>query len=152
MSKTIYVLSGPNLNLLGQREPTLYGHETLADVEAACLAVCTGAGLELFFRQTNIEHEMIQWLQDARLRAAGVVINPAGFSYHSVAVLDALRMFEGPCVEVHITNLHRREAEWRANSIMSSAVTGTITGLGVNGYQLAIQHVASVLKARSAKK
>lgn len=145
----VYVLNGPNLNLLGQREPEIYGRDTLADVEARCRAIAEREGFELVFRQTNNEHEMVDWIQAAR-KSAGVVINPAGFSYNSVPVLDALKMCEGPVVEVHISNIHKRaetEARWRAESIMSPAATGVIAGLGVAGYELAVEYVARRLKA-----
>ncbi|PSJ42013.1 3-dehydroquinate dehydratase [Sphingomonas deserti] len=140
--RTVHVLNGPNLDLLGQREPEIYGHATLADVERDCRAEAESHGLELLFRQTNAEHEMIAWLHEARTGAAGIVINPAGFTYHAVPVLDALRMCECPIVEVHISNIHRREAAWRAHSIMTASVTGMITGLGVDGYRLAVRHLA----------
>src|SRR5688500_7609060 len=142
LSRTVFVLNGPNLEFLGVREPEIYGHATLADVERECRAEAERGGLDLVFRQTNIEHEMIAWLHEARVGAAGIVINPAAFSYHSVPVLDALRMCDCPIVEVHISNIHRREAEWRAKSIMTASVTGMITGLGVNGYALAVRHIA----------
>jgi 3-dehydroquinate dehydratase II len=140
----VYVLNGPNLNLLGQREPHLYGSSTLADVEAMVRPVAERAGLELVFRQTNREYQMVDWIQEART-SAGLVINPAGFSYHSVPVLDALKMCECPVVEVHISNIYKRaetEASWRADSIMSAAATGVIAGLGVNGYVLALEFIA----------
>jgi 3-dehydroquinate dehydratase-2 len=107
--------------------------------------------LDLVFRQTNAEHQMVDWLQEARLDA-GIVINPAGFTYHAVPVLDALRMCEGLIVEVHISNIHRREAQWRSKSIMTAAVTGIISGLGVHGYPLAVEHIAYRLENRSASK
>jgi 3-dehydroquinate dehydratase-2 len=141
LADTVFVLSGPNLDLLGQREPEIYGHDTLADVERNCLAEARAHGLDLVFRQTNAEHEMIAWIHEARVGAAGLVINPAAFSYHAVPVLDALAMCDCPIVEVHISNIHRRE-EWRAKSIMTQAVTGMITGLGVDGYTLAVRHIA----------
>jgi 3-dehydroquinate dehydratase II len=142
MSRSIHVLSGPNLNLLGLREPEIYGRATLADVEALCAGAAGRHGLELVFRQTNREYEMVDWIQEAR-QSAGVVINPAGLSYNSVPVLDALKMCECPVVEVHISNIHKRvtEAAWRADSIMSAAATGVIAGLGVRGYALAIDFI-----------
>jgi 3-dehydroquinate dehydratase-2 len=149
MPRTIHVLNGPNLNLLGQREPQVYGSTTLAELEAMCREAAGRHGLELVFRQTNREYEMVDWLQEART-AAGVVINPAGFSYHSVPVLDALKMCEGPVLEVHISNVHKRgqtEAAWRAESLMSAAATGVIAGLGVKGYVLAIDWLGETLKA-----
>lgn len=149
MPRNIHVLNGPNLNLLGQREPQVYGATTLAELEAMCRAAAERHGLALVFRQTNREYEMVDWIQEART-AAGVVINPAGFSYHSVPVLDALKMCEGPVVEVHISNIHKRaqtEAAWRAESLMSAAATGVIAGLGVQGYVLAIDFLGQALKA-----
>jgi 3-dehydroquinate dehydratase II len=144
MSRSIHVLSGPNLNLLGLREPEIYGRATLADVEALCAAAAGRHGLDLVFRQTNREYEMVDWIQEAR-QSAGVVINPAGLSYNSVPVLDALKMCECPVVEVHISNIHKRvtEAAWRADSIMSAAATGVIAGLGVKGYALAIDFIGA---------
>lgn len=138
----IHVLNGPNLNLLGEREPEIYGRDTLADVEAMCRKAADAAGLELDFRQTNAEHEMVDWIQAARKGAAGIVINPAAFSYAAYPVLDALKLCDCPVIEVHISNIHRREAEWRSKSIMTQVATGIISGLGVNGYVLAIQQIA----------
>lgn len=140
MADVVYLLNGPNLNLLGQREPEIYGSATLADVEARCLSVAERYGFELICRQTNREYEMVDWLQEAR-QAAGIVINPAAFSYHSVPILDALKMCECPIIEVHISNIHRRE-EWRSRTLLSSAVTGTISGLGIAGYELALDYLA----------
>ncbi len=143
MAGPVYILSGPNLNLLGQREPEIYGSETLADVERACRTAAVRCSLAIEFRQTNREYEMVEWIQEARM-SAGIVINPAGFSYNSVPVLDALKMCVCPVVEVHISNVHKRarEAAWRADSIMTAAATGMITGLGTHGYVLALEHIA----------
>lgn len=138
----LFVLNGPNLDLLGQREPEIYGRDTLADVERACLAEAAAAGLPLRFHQTNAEHEMIGWLHEARIGAAGIVINPAAFSYAGYPILDALKMCDCPIVEVHISNIHARDEEWRAKSLFSRAATGLITGLGTHGYALAIRHIA----------
>ncbi len=140
MSSRIYVLNGPNLDLLGEREPQIYGTQSLADVEKLCLSVAQRYGAQLLFRQTNAEHEMIAWLHEAR-RAAGIVINPAGFAYHAVAVLDALRACECPIIEVHISNLYRREEHWRQHSLSAAAATGVITGLGIEGYRLALEYL-----------
>lgn len=151
MSSVVYLLNGPNLNLLGQREPHIYGSTTLADVAAMCRPVAERHGFELVFRQTNREYEMVDWLQEART-SAGVVINPAGFSYNSVPVLDALKMCQCPIVEVHISNIHKRaetEAHWRADSIMSPAATGMISGLGVDGYVLALDYIGRRLNAKN---
>lgn len=148
MSSRVHLLNGPNMNLLGLREPHLYGHQTLADVEAACRALAARHGLELICRQTNAEHEMIGWLHEART-SGGIIINPAAFCYHSVPILDALKACECPIIEVHITNLYRREEPWRRHSILAAAATGVICGLGVDGYRLAIEHLLQ-LRAHSA--
>jgi 3-dehydroquinate dehydratase-2 len=153
MSERVYLLNGPNLELLGEREPHLYGHSSLADVEALCRGAATSLGLELVCHQTNAEHEMIGWLHEAR-RSAGIVINPAAFCYHSVPILDALRLCECPVVEVHISNIYRRDETWRAQSILAAACSGVITGLGIDGYRLAIEYLgrraASAQAAASA--
>jgi 3-dehydroquinate dehydratase-2 len=146
-AQKIYVLNGPNLNLLGTREPEVYGCATLADVAEACRIEAEEAGFALEFRQTNAEHEMVDWLHEARTEAGGVAINPAAFSYAGYAILDALKMLACPVVEVHISNIHRREAEWRAKSILTQVVTGIVSGLGVRGYPLAVRHIAQSLAA-----
>ena len=152
MANTVHVLNGPNLNLLGEREPHIYGSDTLADVEALCRAVTDRLGWNLVFRQTNAEHEMIDWLHATRRGAAiGVVINPAAFCYNSVPVLDALKTCDCPIVEVHISNIHRREAEWRAHTITANAATGMISGLGIHGYPLAIEFLARRIAAEQKK-
>ncbi|MGO1467488.1 MAG: type II 3-dehydroquinate dehydratase [Microbacterium gubbeenense] len=138
MTRSIYVLNGPNLDMLGQREPELYGTTTLADIEKDCLEVASGLGYELRFLQSNAEHEIIDWLHDAYREAAAVVINPAGLSFGSVPVLDALRMLSVPIVEVHLTNIHGRDEAHR-HSLMSPVVTTVIAGAGPFGYQLAIR-------------
>ncbi|MFM6932918.1 MAG: type II 3-dehydroquinate dehydratase [Novosphingobium sp.] len=142
MGGTILVLNGPNLNLLGEREPEIYGRDTLADVEALCRAEAGPLGFQIDFRQTNAEHDMVDWIQAGRKGLAGIVINPAAFTYAAYPVLDALKLVDCPVVEVHISNIHRREAEWRSQSIMTQVVTGIISGLGVNGYPLAVRHIA----------
>ncbi|HEY7929391.1 MAG TPA: type II 3-dehydroquinate dehydratase [Steroidobacteraceae bacterium] len=136
----IFVLNGPNLDLLGEREPQVYGTSTLADVEALCRSTLSGQPFELVFRQTAAEHEMVGWLHEAR-HSAGIVINGAGFSYHSVPVLDALLACECTIVEVHISNLYRRSEPWRTRSILATAARGVITGLGVEGYRLALEYL-----------
>jgi 3-dehydroquinate dehydratase II len=141
MTRAVYLLNGPNMNLLGEREPEIYGRFTLADIEATCRTVTDPHGLELIAHQTNAEHEMIQWLHEAR-EAAGIVINPAAFCYHSVPILDALKMCTGPIIEVHISNIYRRE-DWRSKSILAAASTGVITGLGIEGYRLAMEYLVS---------
>jgi 3-dehydroquinate dehydratase-2 len=147
MPKTLHILNGPNLDRLGEREPEIYGRATLADIEAMCREAATLHGLDLVFRQTHREYEMIDWLHEAARDAAGVAINPAAFSYHSVAVLDAIKMLTCPVVEVHISNIHRRDEAWRADSLLTPAVTGIISGLGVAGYRLAIEFLAGRLGA-----
>ena len=139
MSGTILILNGPNLNLLGEREPEIYGHDTLADAEALCRAAASG--YEIDFRQTNDETEMVEWLQAGRKGLAGIVINPAAFTYAAYPVLDAIKLADCPVIEVHISNIHRREAEWRSKSIITQVVTGIISGLGINGYALAVQQI-----------
>lgn len=150
MSQTIYVLNGPNLNLLGVREPAIYGHQTLADLEAVCRKACDGHGLELSFHQSNFEGEIVETLQQARTSAAGVIINPAAFCYYSVAIIDALRMVECPVIEVHISHIHGREPEWRSKTITAAACDAMISGAGLHGYALAIDHLAHRLKAKQA--
>ena len=145
MAGTVLVLNGPNLNLLGVREPEIYGKETLADIKQRCVERAKGHGLELDFRQSNSEAQLIDWLHEARNTMAGVVINPAGLSFHSIPLLDALKMFDGPKVEVHISNIHKREPMYQ-KSIMSQGVTGVIAGLGGLGYALAVDAVAAMAK------
>lgn len=144
MPAVVHVLNGPNLNLLGTREPEIYGSTTLPDVEALCRAEAATHGLELSFFQTNAEHQMVDRIQAARVGAAGIVINPAAFSYAGYPILDALKACDCPIVEVHISNIHRRDEAWRANSIMTAVSTGIISGLGVQGYTLAIRYIAGL--------
>jgi 3-dehydroquinate dehydratase-2 len=144
MTRAVYLLNGPNLDLLGEREPDIYGRFTLADIEAMCRAMTDQHGVELIAHQTNAEHEMIRWLHEAR-DAAGIVINPAAFCYHSVPILDALKMCAGPIIEVHISNIYRRE-DWRSKSILATASTGVITGLGIEGYRLAMEYVLAAIR------
>ena len=144
MAGTILVLNGPNLNLLGTREPEVYGTATLADAEALCRAEAAGHAID--FRQTNAEHEMVEWIQQGRTGLAGIVINPAAFSYAGYPVLDALKLVECPVVEVHISNIHRREEAWRKDTIMTAAVTGVISGLGIAGYGLAVRYIAGLAR------
>jgi 3-dehydroquinate dehydratase-2 len=144
MSRTVYLLNGPNLNLLGSREPHIYGTETLADVEGACRALASELKLTLEFRQSNAEHELINWIQEARGRAAGLIINPAALTHTSIALLDALGACDFPIFEVHISNIHRREA-FRHHSYVSKAATGVIAGLGTQGYLFALQRVARLI-------
>ena len=143
-SRVVYVLNGPNLNLLGKREPAIYGHETLADVENDCRRVVTDLGLELEFRQTNAESQLIDWIHEARERAGGIVINPAAFTHTSVAILDALQTCEFPIIEVHISNVHKREP-FRHHSYVSMVAAAVIAGCGTQGYQFALQRLARLL-------
>src|SRR5208283_2008892 len=144
MSQIVAVLNGPNLNLLGKRQPEIYGRETLADVEADCRRVGAGLGLEIEFRQSNREYEIIDWIHDARGHAAGIVINPAAFSHTSVAILDALHAFEGPIIEVHVSNVHKRE-DFRRHSYVSGVASGVIVGCGTQGYTLALRRIATLV-------
>jgi shikimate dehydrogenase len=144
MRPIVYVLNGPNLNLLGTRQPEIYGRETLADVEAECRRIGADLGLEIEFRQTNAEFQLIDWIHESRKRAAGIVINPAALTHTSVAVLDALNTCEFPILEVHITNIHKRE-EFRHHSFVSRVAAGVICGFGTQGYFLAIQHLARLI-------
>jgi 3-dehydroquinate dehydratase-2 len=148
MAKTIYVLNGPNLNLLGTREPHIYGRSTLADVEKLCRTAAERHGFALVFRQSNHEGQIIDWINEARAeKAAGLIINPAGHTTTSVAILDALLAMEAPVVEVHITNIHARE-EFRRHSYVSRAARAVVCGFGINGYALAIAGLASLLGAK----
>ncbi len=144
MSRIVVVLNGPNLNLLGEREPEIYGRETLADVEADCRRVGAELGLEIEFHQSNREYEIIDWIHGARERAAGIVINPAAFTHTSVAVRDALHAFEGPIIEVHISNVHKRE-DFRHHSYVSGVASGIIVGCGTEGYTLALMRIATLI-------
>ena len=144
MSQRIDILNGPNLNLLGVREPEIYGHQTLADIEELCRRAGAERGLETLFRQSNHEGQIIDWIHEARAASAAIIINPAGFTSTSIAILDALKTFEGPIVEVHLSNIHRREA-YRHHSYVSLAATGVICGLGAHGYVLALEAVADLI-------
>ena len=143
----IAVLNGPNLNMLGLRQPHLYGSATLDDVEQLCAEAAEALGLAIDFRQTNGEGELISWVQECRDRAAAIVINPGGYSHTSIALMDALLASECPVVEVHVTNIHRRE-EFRHQSFVSKAAVGVICGLGIRGYALALTAVADLLAER----
>jgi 3-dehydroquinate dehydratase II len=138
MLHRILILNGPNLNLLGQREPGIYGRTTLAEIEAMCRAV---AGVHpLVFRQSNFEGELVGWIHEATDDGAGIVINPAALSFTSIAILDALKMFSGPIVELHISNIHRREAIYH-KSLVSTVATAVIAGLGARGYPVAVRAI-----------
>jgi 3-dehydroquinate dehydratase-2 len=141
----IAVLNGPNMNMLGLRQPKLYGAATLDDVEALCAERAEQLDLAIDFRQTNAEGELVSWVQECRGRARGIVINPAGFTTTSVALMDALLAVDLPAIEVHITNIHRRE-EFRQHSYVSKAALGVICGLGIGGYALALQAMAEHLE------
>ena len=140
MSRLVYILNGPNLNLLGLRQPAIYGHETLADVERDCLALAADLGLTVRFHQSNREYELIDWIHQARGEAGGIAINPAAFTHTSVAILDALNAFDGPVIEVHISNVHRRES-FRHHSFVSGRADGVIAGCGTQGYLLALRRL-----------
>jgi 3-dehydroquinate dehydratase-2 len=136
MTKPIYVLNGPNLNRLGTREPEIYGRTTLAEVEAMCREAVPGQAIE--FRQSNREYEIIEWVHEAIDRGAGIVINPAAFTFTSMAIMDALKMFPGPIIELHISNIHRREPIYH-KSLMSPVATAVVVGLGTKGYVIAVR-------------
>ncbi|SAL45977.1 3-dehydroquinate dehydratase [Caballeronia peredens] len=145
MKPLIYVLNGSNLNMLGKREPHLYGTTTLAQVQSRTESLADELGLHCEFRQTNHEGVMVDWLQEAFEKDAAVVINPAGFSFSSIPVLDAIKLIKKPVIEVHITNIHQRDEQYR-HSLVSLAARGVICGLGVQGYALAVRAVAEMLR------
>ena len=148
MAKTVYVLNGPNLNLLGSREPEIYGRATLADVEKLCRATAKQHSLAVEFRQSNHEGEIIDWIQEARAKkAAGLVINPAGYGHTSVAILDALAALEVPVIEVHISNIHARES-FRRRTYVSQVARAVLCGFGIHGYALAIDGLAVLIDAK----
>ena len=146
---TVLVLNGPNLNLLGEREPHIYGHTTLAQIEERCKAVGKRLGLEVELRQSNHEGQLVDWIHEARKTMSGIVFNPAAFSFTSVAILDALKASQLPIVEVHISNIHRREAIYH-KSYVSLAATGVICGLGPFGYEAAVSFLAEHLGIQRA--
>jgi 3-dehydroquinate dehydratase-2 len=151
MAKTIYVLNGSNLNLLGTREPKIYGRSTLKDVEALCRKTAAEHKLAVEFRQSNHEGDIVNWIQEAGAKkAAGILLNPAGFTTTSVSIHDALKAVSVPAIEVHITNIHARE-RWRHNSYVSLVATGVICGLGIQGYALAIQALARMAGAKAKR-
>jgi 3-dehydroquinate dehydratase-2 len=143
--RLIAVLNGPNMNMLGLRQPHLYGSATLDDVESLCAETAEELGLGIDFRQTNGEGELVSWVQECRGRAAGIVINPAGYTNTSIALMDALLASELPVVEVHVTNIHRRE-EFRHVSFVSKVAVGVICGLGIRGYAHALRAMADILE------
>lgn len=141
--KPIYVMNGPNLNLLGLRQPEIYGHETLADVLGQMAALAADLGLSVQGMQSNHEGQLVDWIHEARLQAAGIIINPGAYSHTSVAIFDALNTFDGPVLEVHISNIHKREA-FRHHSYVSARAEGVIAGFGTEGYLLALRRMASL--------
>jgi 3-dehydroquinate dehydratase II len=149
MSRAVYVLNGPNLNLLGKRQSHIYGHETLADVERDCRALAAELGLDLHFHQSNREYEIIDWIHEAREIAGGIAINPAAFTHTSVAILDALNTFDAPVIEVHISNVHKRE-EFRHHSFVSGRADGVIAGFGTQGYLLALRRIAKLIDDKTS--
>ena len=142
MTKPIFVINGPNLNRLGKREPEIYGTTTLAEIEAMCRNAAGDRSIR--FHQSNAEHEIIGWIHDAIDDGAGIVINPAAFTFTSIAILDALKMFPGPIIELHISNIHRREAYYH-NSYVSKIATAVIAGLGPKGYTVAVTSMNDLL-------
>lgn len=144
MPSTIMILNGPNLNLLGTREPEIYGSETLADVEARCQQRAQSLGLAVDFRQSNFEGQLVEWIHEARQSAKGIIINAAAYTHTSVALLDALNTCEMPIIEVHLSNIHQRES-FRHKSYIARAADGMICGLGSLGYELALEAVSKRL-------
>jgi 3-dehydroquinate dehydratase II len=143
MAKAIYILNGPNLNRLGKREPEIYGTTTLSEVEASCRAEAQQHAIE--FRQTNSEAQLIDWIHEAIEQGGGIIINPAAYTFTSIAIFDALKMFPGPIIELHISNIHRREAIYH-NSYVSKVATAVIAGLGTNGYRIAVRAMREMLE------
>ena len=146
---TVLVLNGPNLNMLGTREPAIYGHESLADIEAACREKAAALSLGLDFRQSNSEGELVGWIQAARADTAGLVLNAGAYTHTSVALLDACQLYERPVIEVHLSNIYRREP-FRHHSYVSGAADGVICGLGGHGYLLALEALARMLAPAGA--
>ena len=142
---TVFILNGPNLNLLGVRDPSIYGHDTLGDIEERCTARAASLGLEIDFRQTNHEGQIVDWIQEARESADGIILNAGALTHTSVAVLDALAAAELPVVEVHLSNIFRRES-FRHHSFVSLAANGVICGLGTQGYELALDAMARLIE------
>jgi 3-dehydroquinate dehydratase II len=146
MSKSVLILNGPNLNQLGKRQPEIYGSATLADVEADCRKLAAELKLNVSFKQSNAEHQLIDWIHEAREKTAGIIINPGAYSHTSIAIFDALNTFDGPVIEVHISNIHKRES-FRHHSYVSARAEGVIAGCGVEGYQLALRRLATLLRS-----
>jgi 3-dehydroquinate dehydratase II len=145
--KPVFILNGPNLNLLGMREPAIYGSDTLQDVEDRCKTHAAALGLEVELRQTNSEGELVSWIHEARTQASGIAINAGAYTHTSVALHDALKAVDVPSVELHLSNVHKRE-EFRHHSFLSAAVNGVICGFGVNSYELAISALATIITAK----
>ena len=150
MAPKILVLNGPNLNMLGARQPDIYGRDTLADIEGRLRTSAEANGLELDFRQSNPEGELVTWIQEARTAAAGIIINPAAYTHTSVAIMDALLACDIPVIELHLSNPHRREA-FRHRSYASLAATGVIAGFGAHGYELAFDAMARLVRGNEAR-
>ena len=145
---TVFVLNGPNLNLLGVRDPSIYGRDTLGDIEERCAARAAALDLELDFRQTNHEGQLVDWIQEARESADGIILNAGALTHTSVALLDALSAAELPVIEVHLSNIFRRES-FRHHSYVSLAASGVICGLGAQGYELALDAIANLIEGES---
>lgn len=145
-SQAVYILNGPNLNLLGSREPEVYGHTTLDDIEKLSHETANSCGLTIDFRQSNEEGVLVNWIQEAREKASGLIINGAGYTHTSVAMMDALLAAEIPVIEVHLSNIYKRE-EFRHHSYVSRAANGVICGFGAHGYVLAIEAMMNLLKS-----
>ena len=145
---TVFILNGPNLNLLGVREPSIYGRDTLGDVEERCTARAAALGLEIDFRQSNHEGQLVDWIQEARESADGIILNAGALTHTSVALLDALSAADLPVIEVHLSNIFRRES-FRHRSYVSLAANGVICGLGVQGYELALDAIVSLIEGES---
>jgi 3-dehydroquinate dehydratase-2 len=146
MTRTIFVLNGPNLNLLGEREPTIYGSTTLTDIRQMCLVKAKSLGFEIDFRQTNFEGELVESIHQARKDACGIIINPAAYTFTSIALLDALKTFDPPKIELHISNVHAREEIYH-RSLVSRIATAIMIGFGARGYELAIEAMAGMVGA-----
>lgn len=149
MNRTVFILNGPNLNLLGRREPHIYGHTTLEQIRQSCVMLAEELGLVCEFRQTNHEGVMVDWIQEAFEQGAALIINPAGFSFHSIPVLDALKLINTPLIELHLSNIHARD-ELHRHSIMSGVVNAVFCGMGAEGYPLALRAIDDLLRRRSA--
>ncbi|MCB1461993.1 MAG: 3-dehydroquinate dehydratase [Nitratireductor sp.] len=145
MTDTILVINGPNLDMLGTRQPEVYGHDTLADVEALCQQTAGDEGVEIDFRQSDSEAEIMKWIKEARGTTVGILLNPAGFTSTSIAILDSLLIYDGPIIEVHISPLFRRD-EFRHLSYVSKAATAKIEGFGIRGYEFAIRKLAELAR------